>query len=211
MIAIREHRFPFLVKVGDWNRFNRNTGGTLVEKCCHIFDLMNLLSDSEPVRVYASGGQAVNHLDERYDGEAPDILDHAFVIVDYANGVRAMLDLCMFAEATKHQEEISVVGSRGKVEAFLPEKTVRIGRRGVHFVGQVEEYHVDDERITYHGHHHGSSQLEHLDFIETCRSGSAPEVSLEDGLMAVAMGVAAQLSIERGTWIDLADLIEPLS
>ena len=36
MLTIREHRFPFLKKVGDWNRFNRNTGGTLVEKCCHF-------------------------------------------------------------------------------------------------------------------------------------------------------------------------------
>ena len=35
MIGIREHRFPFLRKIKDWNRFNRNTGGTLVEKCCH--------------------------------------------------------------------------------------------------------------------------------------------------------------------------------
>ncbi len=26
--------------VGDWNRFNRNTGGTMVEKCCHFFDLV---------------------------------------------------------------------------------------------------------------------------------------------------------------------------
>ena len=36
MLSIREHRFPFLTKVGDWNRFNHNTGGTLVEKCCHL-------------------------------------------------------------------------------------------------------------------------------------------------------------------------------
>ncbi len=40
MLTIREHRFPFLPKIGDWNRFNANTGGTLVEKCCHFFDLM---------------------------------------------------------------------------------------------------------------------------------------------------------------------------
>jgi len=26
MLSIREHRFPFLEKVGDWNRVNRNTG-----------------------------------------------------------------------------------------------------------------------------------------------------------------------------------------
>ena len=64
MVAIREHRFPFLVKVGDWNRFSRNTGGTLVEKCCHFFDLMRLAADADPVRVMASGSQDVNHLDE---------------------------------------------------------------------------------------------------------------------------------------------------
>src|SRR3954468_9712885 len=35
MLTVREHRYPFLPKVGDWNRFAQNTGGTLVEKCCH--------------------------------------------------------------------------------------------------------------------------------------------------------------------------------
>ena len=46
MCAIREHRFPFLNKVDNWNRFNRNTGGTLVEKCCHFFDLMTQIIPS---------------------------------------------------------------------------------------------------------------------------------------------------------------------
>ena len=73
MLSIREHRFPFLPKIGDWNRFNRNTGGTLVEKCCHFFDLMRHILQDEPVRIYASGAQDVNHLNERYDGETPDI------------------------------------------------------------------------------------------------------------------------------------------
>ena len=27
MLTIREHRYPFLRKVGDWNRFNAATGG----------------------------------------------------------------------------------------------------------------------------------------------------------------------------------------
>lgn len=208
MVAVREHRFPFLRKVGDWNRFNRHSGGTMVEKCCHFFDLMNEIIGASPTRLVASGGQDVNHLDEVYDGETPDILDNAYVIVEYDSGVRAMLDLCMFAEATKNQEEVVAVGTRGKVEALLPDKIVRIGRRGTHFVGDVEEHHVDDERITYHGHHQGSSQLEHLDFIATCRAGGQPGVSLEDGLLAVAMGLAAQVSIERGTWVDVSEVLQ---
>ena len=89
MLSIREHRFPFLQKVDDWNRFNRNTGGTLVEKCCHFFDLMRRIIGSEPVRVMASAGRDVNHLDESYHGDVPDILDNAYVIFDFENGARA--------------------------------------------------------------------------------------------------------------------------
>ncbi len=53
MLSIREYRFPFLSKVGDWNRFNRNTGGTFVEKCRHFFDLMRLILQLDPVLVLA--------------------------------------------------------------------------------------------------------------------------------------------------------------
>jgi len=67
MLSIREHRFPFLNKVDDWNRFAINTGGTLVEKCCHFFDLMRLIVQSEPSKIYASGHQDVNHLNEKYN------------------------------------------------------------------------------------------------------------------------------------------------
>lgn len=45
----------------------------------------------------------------------PDIIDNAFVIVEFDNGSRGMLDLCMFAEGSKNEQEISVVGDIGKV------------------------------------------------------------------------------------------------
>ena len=59
-ISILEHRFPFLDKVKQWNKFSKYSGGTLVEKCCHYFDLMNLFAGARPVSVYATrqrGGQ----------------------------------------------------------------------------------------------------------------------------------------------------------
>jgi predicted dehydrogenase len=211
MVAIREHRFPFLDKVGNWNRFNRNTGGTLVEKCCHFFDLMNLIVGAAPVRVSASGAQDVNHLDERYDGEQPDIIDNAYVIVDYDNGARALLDLCMFAEASHWQEELSVVGARGKVEAFVPGLypvpeggMVRISDREAF---TVTDEQVHDERIKFEGLHHGSSYLEHMDFAEAVRRGETPGVSLYDGMLSVAIGAAAHRSIEERRVVDLAELL----
>ena len=206
MVAIREHRFPFLPKIGDWNRFNRNTGGTLVEKCCHFFDLMNLLTGDTPVSVMASGGQAVNHLDETYDGETPDIDDHAFVIVEYAGGAKASLDLCMFAEGSKNQEEVSVVGDIGKVEAFLPSGEFRIGRREHGWPGVRTEI-VTDERVAYEGGHHGASFLEHLDFLHAIRTGGTPAVTLDDGLLSVAMGVAAHRSIDERRVVDLDEVL----
>ena len=206
MVAVREHRFPFLPKVGNWNRFNRNTGGTLVEKCCHFFDLMNLLSRGRPTRVLASGAQSVNHLDERYDDERPDILDNALVIVEYDNGVRASLDLCMFAEGSLNQEELSVVGDAGKIEAYLPSGILRKGRREGGRTGVFDSVVVDD-RVAHQGFHHGSSYLEHLAFLDAVRSGRRAEVSLEDGLLSVAVGVAAQLSIAEQRSVALDEVL----
>lgn len=205
MVAIREHRFPFLPKVDNWNRFNRNSGGTLVEKCCHFFDLMNLFADDRPVRVLASGAQDVNHLDEVYDGEVPDTLDNAYVIVEYAGGVRALLDLCMFAEGGVNEQEIAVTGDIGKAEAFVPEGRVRIGTRADRNVR--EETDVTDDRIRYDGLHHGSSYLEHLDFAEAIRSGRGPRVSVEDGLLSVAMGIAGHRSIEEQRPVLMSEIL----
>jgi len=201
MVGIREHRFPFLVKVGDWNRFSANTGGTLVEKCCHFFDLMRLLLQSEPTRVYASGAQDVNHLDERYDGRVPDILDNALVIVDFADGSRASLDLCMFAEATKNEQEISLVGDAGKAEALVTQGVVRVGlRENGWFQCEEEVVRAEDvpPEVLRHGSHHGSSWREHVAMQAAIRNGSAAEVTLHDGLMSVAMGEAAHRSIATG-------------
>lgn len=209
MVAIREHRFPFLVKVNNWNRFNCNTGGTLVEKCCHFFDLMRLFAGANPIRVMASGAMDVNHKDEVYeDGKVPDIIDNAYVIVEFENGSRGMLDLCMFAEGSKNEQEISVTGDVGKGEAFVPENIVRWGLREEGHLG-VKTISTKDDRIKYEGLHHGSSYMEHLHFLAAIRGrgGRAPAAGLYDGMISVAMGVAAQLSIEKGRFVHINEVL----
>lgn len=203
MVSIREHRFPFLVKVGDWNRFNENTGGTLVEKCCHFFDLMRLIAGAKPTRVFASGGQDVNHLDEVYDGRVPDILDNAYVVVDFANGVRGALDLSMFAEGGRFEQEITVVGDRGKLETTFPGDQVFVGPRGRSQARAVDVLTPAD--VPYPQFHGGASYLEHKRFIECFRSGSPAEVTVDDGLWSVVMGAAAHRSIDEGRVVHIAE------
>ena len=217
MITIREHRFPFLVKVGDWNRFNRYTGGTLVEKCCHFFDLMRHLTQSEPVRVYASASVAHNHRDERYPDGTPDILDNAYVLVDFASGQRAMLELCMFAEGARYQEEISVVGPVGKAECFVPGPgrfwPAHLGEAPVpkvvisprHPKGPRElDVPVDPVALAA-GDHNGSTLYQHQRFNAVVRGQGQVEVALRDGLAAVMIGLAAQESARTGQAISLVD------
>ncbi|MFL0355670.1 Gfo/Idh/MocA family protein [Erythrobacter sp. GH1-10] len=201
MLAIREHRFPFLVKVGDWNRFNRNTGGTLVEKCCHFFDLMRHILRDEPVRVFASGAQDVNHLDERYDGEVPDIIDNAFVLVDFAGGARAMLDLCMFAEGSEEQEEISAVGPVGKLEVKLPGGKVTWSPRDKS--GPFVETVDTPADALAAGDHHGATYYQLRDFHAALVHGTPPLISARDGYRSVVMGAAVQQSIATGQPVNI--------
>lgn len=196
MLSIREHRFPFLPKVGDWNRFNRNTGGTLVEKCCHFFDLMRHILRDEPVRVFASGGQNVNHLDELYDGEVPDIIDNAFVLVDFAGGARACLDLCMFAEGSGDQEEICAVGPKGKLEVKLPSANVIWSPREPK-APVIERVETPAQALAA-GDHHGATYYQMRHFHAALTDGSPPQITARDGYRSVAMGAAAQESIATG-------------
>ena len=217
-VSIREHREPFFEKVGNWNRFTDKTGGTLVEKCCHYFNLMDHIVQENPTRVFASGGQRVNFLDEVYDGKRADMLDSAFVIVEYPSGKRAMLDLCMFADNTVDKENISVTGSEGKVESLLPSLELRYGKRAD--VGVFKQWDeragkakkmlkkiVWDESIAYKGYHYGASYLEHVRFHKVIKSGGSPEVTLEDGLRSVATGLAAQKSIAEGRPVLMSEVL----
>lgn len=214
MMAIREHRFPFLPKVGDWNRFSLRTGGTLVEKCCHFWDLMRLTLQSDPVRVFASAAADVNHRDERYEGRVPDIIDNAFVTVDFENGARGMLDLCMFAEGSYWQEVISVTGENGRVDAKVP-GPARFSADGKERASEIEislrsskvviREEIDvDHSILAAGDHHGSTFFQHQRFRDLVRSVKGkPEVSLHDGLWSVIVGEAAEQSARTGQAIDI--------
>ncbi|MEM8750419.1 MAG: Gfo/Idh/MocA family oxidoreductase [Pseudomonadota bacterium] len=209
MMSIREHRFPFLDKVGDWNRFSARTGGTLVEKCCHFWDLMRLVLKSDPVRVYASAAVDVNHLDERYDGQQPDIIDNAYVTVEFANGCRGNLDLCMFAEGSYWQEVVSVTGDKARIDACIP-GPARFSADGKERHSEVilsdrvtkepaRETIDVDHAVLAAGDHHGSTFFQHQKFLQMVRSGNGqPEVSLEDGLWSVRVGEAAELSAKSG-------------
>jgi len=217
-LTILEHREPFLDKVKQWNKFSRYSGGTLVEKCCHHFDLFNLFAESRPVSVYATGSQAVNFLDFEYGGERSDILDNAFVIVEYENGIRANFNLCMFAPMV--YEEMVICGDEGRLKASegvngqayskwenylevicLPDRTSRTMTPS--YPALIEE-----------SGHNGSTYIEHLYWIKAMDAkpntpaSSVQPATAEEGFWSVVVGVAAEESVKRGEKVWVKELLK---
>lgn len=123
MCTIRENRYPFLHKIGEWNRDRAKTGDTLVEKCCHFFDLFRLITGQEAAlsKVRALAQRGINYRDEVDPFDTP-IIDSAYVTmpfqkeestdgINWSNAI-GCLELCMFAEGSRHQEEIIVTGTK---------------------------------------------------------------------------------------------------
>lgn len=93
-----------------WRMYQKRSGGILVEKNCHHLDLLNWMIDSEPVRVAAFGGKAFY--------QKPEIMDHATVIIEYANGAKGTLLLVLYQSKALIDLEVGVAGPLGRIETF---------------------------------------------------------------------------------------------
>ena len=210
-ISVSEYRPPFLDKVKQWNKFNEYSGGTLVEKCCHYFDLINLMAESRPVRVFASGGQAVNFLDFEQDGKRSDIDDHAYVIIEYENGIRANFTLNMFCP--DFVEDMIVTGTQGRLVAsekfnFHQLRTteskvvVELGEQGASRTTDVSY-----PRLIEQSGHHGATFFEHIAFLDQLENKPTDSATTLEGLWSMIVASAAQQSLQTRQAVEIDKFI----
>ena len=210
-VSVSEYRPPFLDKVDQWNKFARLSGGTLVEKCCHYFDLINLLAEARPQRVYASGGQAVNFVDFERDGVKSDIDDHAFVAIDYANGVRASFTLNMFCP--DFAEELIVVGDAGRLKAEEYHDIHRSGSGNASLSIKLGENGLSKTSdLTYpraieQSGHHGSTYFEHIALMDRLEGKEVNSATPLQGMWAMVVASAAQQSLATGEPVEVDTFI----
>lgn len=211
-ISILKHRIPFLDKVKQWNKFSKYSGGTLVEKCCHYFDLFNLFAQSRPSSVFATGGMAVNFVDFEYDGEKSDIIDHAFVTVIYENGIQANFDLCMFSPG--FYEEIILCGDEGRLKAFERQGFLPAPRSRTHL--EITRGQNKPSRITTpcyptfveEAGHNGSTFFEHVNFVDNIEGKETNAATAEEGFWSIVVGAAAEESVKTGNLVDINGLLQ---
>lgn len=219
MVTIRENRFPFLEKVAKWNRDRHKTGDTLVEKCCHFFDLFRLISGKEVdlAHIKSLVQRGLNYQDEDLQYDVP-IIDSAYVIFPFEkSAAMGCLELTMFADGSRHREEVIVTGTKGRIEAYLPENKVYAYRRPtteewvdrrvpppptaihetVYDCSNVREIHgIKNEIPTHGGYHYSSTAVEWHRLVSAmvlCQQTGLwnPEVTLQDGMEAVRIGLYA--------------------
>eukprot|EP00984_Skeletonema_dohrnii_P005713 scaffold2015_cov125-Skeletonema_dohrnii-CCMP3373.AAC.9 len=227
-VAIRENRYPFLTKIEEWNKDVDKSGDTLVEKCCHFFDLFRLITAKEMASCVSKVHRGL--LSDHYGYDVTDdkvipIIDSAYALLDFEpdapgknasqQSVLGCLELCMFAEGSRHQEEIIVTGMRGRLEAYLPENKVFLYQRPTSLwtdkskpppqgsfseevfdcsdLRQVYDF-VDELPSMHAGYHYCSTAIEWKYLIDAIHDAAAgkfvPKVSLDDGIKAVEMGIA---------------------
>ncbi len=201
MIWCREFRAPFAKKYQDWILDSDRSGGTLLEKTCHHFDLFNWFADSDASRVYASGApdwvyrDAGAHAERKDEGAKVDIIDNAFVTVDYVSGLRANLGLCMFAPRGR-KFEFGVQGTEGAVVYYRLEFRIVVFDEENPKDGREIEIHIPEEEKGWS--HHGQAYREQLYFFECVREGKRPVVDGYVGKRAVEISLAAERSIRDG-------------
>jgi len=177
-------------------RYSRaRSGGALLEKNCHDFDLFNWYADADPVRVSAFGGQHVLRRDT-------DVLDQATVNVRYEGGLLASLELCLYAGVgdpdiygVRGGKSSAYRGSDGVVRAPEEAGVIEVDTRG-------ERRRVEVETAGSHG----GDRFEVHRFLRCLRGEADPPLTPTDAKRAAAVAIAAEASVDAdGAPVDVTE------
>jgi len=170
------------------------------------------MADSKPIRVYASGGQASNFLDLEIDGRKSDIDDHAFVVIDYENEVRANFTLNMFC--ADFSEELIVTGNNGRI---LASEKSNFQQQGPHEAtlqvelgeqGASRSSQVGYPRLVEQSGHHGATFYEHIVLMDRLENKRGEGATPLQGLWAMIVASAAQESVVSKQAVEIDEFVD---
>lgn len=199
-------------------RYDRTvSGGMFVEKNCHHFDLFNwMLGDGvRPQRVVAMGGQHVLGaeprevwcLREKKLLGPSDVIDHAFVLIEYEDGARARLGIS-FCCPWGREFRVGLMGAAWKVDVYEMERLVYVhdgpetrtqrfppdplGSRWQREAGFREEGAV-----------HSGAVRQWEEFARCIREGAEPFCDLAKARESIRLANAADRSLAQGRVVEV--------
>lgn len=198
MVWTREFRGPFQPKSGQWIQDARLSGGMMVDKNCHHFDLMNWWVGTRPRRVAAFGGSAVM----RVMDAAHQVNDHSTVSFEYDNGVLGTLQVCLFARDFPEEElEMGIVGDAGSLQTRISTIEILQWKRGTNQKTPIV-HKVHSPAGEGWGNHLGFDEI-HAAFLDAVLNSKPHLTSVRDCLDGSLLAIAAEESIKKGRVIEL--------
>jgi len=196
LVWCKEFRGPFLKKVGDWIQDARYSGGCLVDKNCHHFDLLNWYVSSRPTKVCGFGGNDV----VRVLNNAHEVVDHAAVSFEYENGVRGSLVVCMFAPRAGEHLELGVIGTEAIIQTRTSRDEILIYKHNAE-TNEPIVHHLPDRKVGW-GAHNGFVEA-HDAFFRACGKGERALTDVRDCVDGTLLAIAAEEAIKAGTVVQV--------
>ncbi len=170
------------------------SGGMFLDMTIHDFDMARYISGKQVKEVYAKGAVMV----DPEIGKAGDI-DTAIITLTFDDGTMAVIDNCRKA-VYGYDQRLEVFGSKGMAQAEnnFPNNHKLYTAAGVsgdlplHFF--LERYDA-------------SYNQEIREFIDALVSGSKMPVDGNDGLLSIAIGLAAKKSIQENRPVPLSEIL----
>jgi myo-inositol 2-dehydrogenase / D-chiro-inositol 1-dehydrogenase len=184
MMFFHEFRSPL---VPGW-RQSEKTGGIMLEKNSHFFDLFNWFAESDPIHVTGMGGNNVNH-------DSP-LLDNCVVTVEYRNNIRATLIMCLFSERGS-QHTFDIVGDKGRLIAYAGDQ------RLLHYTRESPEPREWTFDKGADGVFHPGVGAQHKAFIRCIRQGEPVLVDAESAHLTIRVSLAAEKTIQTNTFVEI--------
>ncbi|HEY6169426.1 MAG TPA: Gfo/Idh/MocA family oxidoreductase [Verrucomicrobiae bacterium] len=198
MVWTREFRGPFQPKSGQWIQDERLSGGMMVDKNCHHFDVMNWWVGARPRRVAAFGANAVM----RVVDPAHQVNDHATVSFDYDNGILGTLHVCLFARDFPEEElEMGIIGDGGSLQTRISAIEILQWKRGANQKTPIV-HKVHSPAGEGWGNHLGFDEI-HTSFLDAVLDGKPHATSVRDCLDGSRLAIAAETSITKGSIVEL--------
>jgi myo-inositol 2-dehydrogenase/D-chiro-inositol 1-dehydrogenase len=170
------------------------SGGIFLDMTIHDFDMARYISGKQVKEVYAKGAVMV----DPEIGKAGDI-DTASIILTFEDDTMAIIDNCRRA-VYGYDQRLEVFGSKGMAQAEnnFPNNHKLYTESGV---SSDLPLHFFLERYA------ASYNQEMKEFIDALVSGGKMPVDGNDGLMSIAIGLAAKKSVKESRPVKISEII----